>query len=60
MVRRTVLKFDVFVNDLLWTYRQRVRVQSTLQRWSLFGYLVGFSVLIVGTLVIAHKVDQAA
>jgi len=50
----------VFVNDVLWTYRQRVRVQSTLQRWSLSGYLVGFSVLIVGTVVVVRKVDQAA
>ena len=51
----------VFVNDLLWAWnvRRRLRVRTAVQRWALFGYLVGLSFFIGGGCSIIIKLDRA-
>ena len=50
----------VIVNDLMWEYRQRLRMQTTVQRWSILGYLIGVALLIAGGASVASHLDQGS
>lgn len=49
----------VVVNDMVFNYRQRLRLQTRTQRLALVGYLIGLSLIVVGGLMSTTRMDAS-
>ena len=49
----------VVINDMVFNYRQRLRLQTRTQRLALVGYLIGLSLIVVGGLMSTTRMDAS-